>query len=98
MSDHRTITPLTEDEFEARFPTIRNHIAENAAFDGHLFETYGREFEYVSEHDQRFVWTVVTGDDDALLICSGIRFVNRLGYLVSMKPVADGGSYEVCVS
>ncbi len=41
------IKNLTEDEFYKEFKPQRNHLYDNASFDGCMFETYGIELDYV---------------------------------------------------
>ena len=36
-----------------------------------------------------FVWTMVDGDDDALIISNGLHFVNRINWLFTEKPWAE---------
>lgn len=94
---------LTEDEFEARFPLLRNPLNPQASWTegegaGCLFETYGEELEFVRRHDPRCVWTFVDGDDGQLVVQSGYHIVNRIGYLISHNPVPDNQSIEVRIA
>ena len=86
---------MTEDEFDARYPLRRNHLNLHASWafadeGGCLFETYGEELAFVRQQDPRTVWTFVDGDDDDQYVVSGFHFVNRIGYLVSTVPAAEG--------
>ena len=85
---------LDEDTFLQRFPMRPNHLANDAPFDGCMFETYGEELAFVREQNMRCVWTVLDCDGD-LSIMNGFRFVNRIGYLVSTIAVEDGNAYTV---
>jgi hypothetical protein len=53
--------------------------------DGYLFETYGKEFEFVKIQNPSHVWTLVESDNK-LYVCSGFHHVNRLGYFVTQLP------------
>lgn len=91
---------LSEDQFDELFPLVQNHLNPTAswAFDdgpGRLFETYGEELEFVKRQDPRKVWTLVDGDDGDLYVISGPHFVNRIGYLVSTVPIAEGVTIQV---
>jgi hypothetical protein len=56
---------LTEEEFHTKFNPQKNHIGINAAFDGCMFETYGKELDYVWEMSKKkCVVTIIEGDDD----------------------------------
>lgn len=82
---------LTEDEFDSRYPLIVNHFdpAAGWAFDdegGCLFETYDPEFEFVRQQDPQRVWTFIDAADGHLAVISGLHYVNRIGYLISLSP------------
>lgn len=67
---------------------LPNHLDPNATVEGHLFETFGPEREFVikvwNTEPQRIV-TIIHGDSGAWWVSSGFHFVNRVGYLV-LKP------------
>lgn len=91
---------LTEEEFDAQYPLLRNHLNSNATwgFDdgpGCLFETYGEELAFVREQDPLTIWTFIDGDDGDCYVVSGYHHVNRIGYLISLKPVPEGTDIEV---
>jgi hypothetical protein len=91
---------LTEDEFQANYPLVANHIDPNAscAFGdgpGCLFETFGEELAFVRGQNPRTIWTLVDGDDGNQYILSGYHLVNRIGYLISIIPFPDGADNEV---
>jgi len=93
-------TEISEDEFDARYPLMANHLNPDASwtyFDGPgcLFETYGQELAFVRQQDARTVWTLTDGDDGNQHLVSGFHFVNRIGYLVSKVPVPDGIDIQV---
>lgn len=95
-----TLITLTEDEFDSQFPLIENHLNPHATWafgDGRgcLFETYGEEFDFVRRQDPARIWTIIDGDDGDWHIVSGLHFVNRVGYLVSRKPIPQGVAFEV---
>ena len=85
-------TQLNEDDFDERYPLLENHLNPNASWiigsrRGCLFETYGKELEFILRQDPCNVWTLVDGDSGDLWVISGMHFVNRIGYLVSTVPV-----------
>lgn len=91
---------LTEDEFDQRYPLLVNHLNPHASWvigegPGCLFETYGKELEFVCRQNPRTVWTLVDGDSGHLFLVSGMHYVNRIGYLVSTIPVPEGHEIEV---
>ena len=50
-----------------------------------FYETYGEDLEYIKSMPDNFVWTLVDGDEDSVVV-NGKAFVNRLGYYLSKKP------------
>lgn len=78
---------LSEEEFYELVELEENHISANASFDGKMFETFGQEVEYVkSKIKENKVITILASDGD-LYYSSGYWFVNRIGYLISKKPL-----------
>jgi len=95
-----TLIEMTEEDFDEQFPLLRNHLNPNASwgFDdepGCLFETYGEELAFVREQDANRIWTFIDGDDGDCYVVSGYHHVNRIGYLVSMRPVPEDTDIEV---
>lgn len=58
----------------------------DAPFMGTMFETYGRELEYVLRMDERLVWTLTESNSGRLSIVNGFATVNRFGYFVAAYP------------
>ena len=86
---------LTEDEFEAQYKPIRNHLSENEHTD--MFETFGKEYEFVKKinaEDPDRVWTYMDGDEYPSIV-DGWAFVNRIGYFITEVPCPKGVSIEV---
>jgi hypothetical protein len=91
---------MTEDEFDAQYKLLKNHLNPNASWaigdsSGCLFETFGEELDFVRRQDPATVWTVFDGEDGDLYIVSGFHFVNRIGYRVSIVARPDGVDVEV---
>jgi hypothetical protein len=83
---HENKTRITYDEFEAKYVPIKNHLDDNASFDGCMFETDGAELDYVlslanDEYHTTRVWTVL----DSMEIISGYHLCNHLGYIITGK-------------
>ena len=50
-----------------------------------MYETYGEDMNYINSMPAQFVWTLVDGDEDSVVV-NGRAFVNRIGYYISKKP------------
>lgn len=84
-----TLTPLIlhEDAFYEYFVPYRHTKTTHNTWGGLGLETFGADFELARSLDENHVWTVVeSGCDDDLWITPGIRYVNRICYLVTEKP------------
>lgn len=92
---------ISESIFTSLFPLLPNHLNEHASIDwgdgfGSMFETYGKEWEFVYSQPVSHVWTLVDSDE-GLLIVSGRAFVNRIGYFVSRTAVPDSVCLELAL-
>lgn len=91
-------TNLTYEQFESTYKPLQNHLANNAAYDGCMFETYGHEFEHVrgvAVTNPEKVWTALDCDGE-LIITNGMHFVNRMGYLITEIPAPESNVITVC--
>lgn len=94
------VEKLTDDEFDARFDPIDNHIDDSRGWGGCMFETYDEELEYVLKIHAKSpgrVFTILEGDNDTWVIVNGFRVVNRIGYLIGKKAVPKGTNIEVTI-
>lgn len=80
------VSVFTEDEWEEVFKPKENPRNDyNAAWNGWLYETTGKDLEIIRATPNQYVWTLVEAED-SMFISSGKRFVNRLGYFVCERP------------
>lgn len=111
MSIVKTFKTLTEDEFYERFNPIKNHFyanPEDCSFGGCMFETYGKEVEYINNIQRmqqstktleellsrRQIWTIEEVDGRFYYV-SGYHYVNRYGYLLTEELVPENIEYDV---
>ncbi len=87
---------MTEDEWEATYKPIKNHIDDNASWNNTMFETYGEEVEFVNAQPYNKVWTWVDGDEGTYVI-NGCHLVNRIGYFVCEVPWLDGQFIDIAI-
>jgi hypothetical protein len=50
-----------------------------------MYETYGKDYEYIQSVDTEYLWTWTDGGDYSV-ITNGFSFVNRLNYYVCAVP------------
>jgi hypothetical protein len=70
---------------------MTNHITN----EGIAYETYGDELDYVSQQDERFVWTEMDGDNGVYIV-SGYHYVNRIQYYITNKMWEEDIEIVVC--
>lgn len=51
-----------------------------------MLETFGKDITKVQLTDPNHIWTILEGDDNLQYICPGCHYVNRIGYLQTLKP------------
>jgi hypothetical protein len=86
------------DEWFDTYKPIPNNIDTNASFDGHMFETYGDEVEFVKKVDPAYIWTYGDGDDGGSYVWNGWHFVNRIGYFITEVPCPADTTIQIRVS
>ena len=93
---------LTEETWFDTFKPLPNHIDDNASFsdgeNGYMFETYGKELDFIKAQDPNRIWTYCDGDVDGTYIFQGMRIVNRIGYFVTTVPFDANKAYQIQIS
>ena len=78
---------LHEDVFFEYFEPYRHPEAHFEIWGGIGLETFDEDLEIVRQMNAEYVWTVVDGDSGSdQWITPGIRYVNRVCYLITRKP------------
>jgi hypothetical protein len=95
----KTFKTLTEDEFYAQFNPVKNHIDEDCSFDGCMYETYGRDINYINAVAKDPVaklklWTIIEAEGKMFYV-SGYHYVNRFGYIITEESVPENIEYDV---
>jgi hypothetical protein len=89
---------LDYDEWLETYKPILNHIDTNASFDGMMFETYGKELEFVKAQAPNTIWMYGDGDDGGSYIWNGWHIVNRIGYFITTVPFDETKDYQIQIS
>jgi hypothetical protein len=66
-------------EFAEKYKPIMNKYGYE------LFDTHGEDYEFVKSNGQKNVWTYLSDD----ILVPGIRYINRLGYIVCENQWSD---------
>ena len=53
------------------------------------FETYGEDLDFVRSQREDHVWTLMDDDNGELVVVAGYHFVNRVHYIITLKPWKD---------
>ena len=79
-----------EDTFYAYFLPYRHPKCKDDIWGGIGIETYGEGFKLLNSLDWNYVWTVIGGSNNPhQWITPGIRYVDRICYLVTKLPHND---------
>ena len=93
---------MTEEEWFKTYKPIPNHIDKGASFNdgeqGYMFETYGKELDFVRAADIDYIWTYGDGDDDGTYVWNGYSIVNRIGYFITEVPCPANTTVQVLIS
>jgi len=85
---HRFERISTIDDWMEKYNPIKNHLDEDASFEGTSFETYDEELEFIQSQNPHNIWTLVCAEDEYYVV-PGFRWVNRESYFVTEKPFTD---------
>lgn len=86
------------DEFESRYVPLQNHIEKDAPLSGWMFETYGKEYDYIIQAHNASpdrVWSFIDGANGDVLIVSGLIPFDCIGYVITENPIGSGESVSV---
>lgn len=89
---------ITYDEFVEKYKPVKNHLVEDAPYDGYYFETYGVENDYITNFAKtspKKVWTILTGLECGDTIVQGWHYVNRYGYFITEESFQEGEEIEI---
>lgn len=78
---------MTYDEWEETYMPVTNYTEHS--YNSWMFETFGDDLAFVESCDKLHVWTLVSTDTGKDSIIEGMRFVNRLGYFVTVRPWSE---------
>jgi hypothetical protein len=98
MNQMNDFIELTEEEWFNTYKPIKNHIEGTSSFDGHMFETYGDEVEFVKTQPLENIWMYGDGDDGGTYVWNGWGFVNRIGYFITEVPCPPETTIQVLIS
>jgi len=74
---------IEAEDWDEIFKPIDNHFNDNQNI---VFETYGKELDFVMRQDKNHIWTLVDGDDGKLYVSPGYHLCNRVHYLITEVP------------
>lgn len=96
----------TEELFYEKYTPFLNHFYKDedaCSWNGELYETFGRELEYVQAMAKdpvlsKRLWTILESDsnDNVFIIQAGYHIVNRYGYLITTEPWEDEEEFYIC--
>lgn len=76
---------ITFDDFYNQFKIKRNTIQHTSPYENTMYDFGEDELEYLEDQEQNHVWSLIDNGKD-LLIVSGLRLKDSIGYFVSNRP------------
>lgn len=79
---------FTIDDWEEKYKPMQNPRKDaEDGFDANIFDTHDEgDYEVLKGYDIKRIWTLLEGED-GMVIVSGYRRINRLGYFITENPV-----------
>lgn len=77
---------ITYEKFVETYKPIKNHIIQDAPYNGCMFETYGIELAHVREQDNKNIWTIINCENEESWIIPGYHIVDKFGYILCNIP------------
>ena len=77
---------LTYEAWEEKYKPINNPFRKEDP----LFETFGKEYDFVKKANPLNIWTLVDGEDGTYIV-DGWHYVNRIAYFITEMPHNDEG-------
>ena len=71
-----------------------NHLTTDSPFNNSMYETFGEEYEHITNQDVHNVWTLLDDSKGGLVIVPGVWWVNRLGYFVCENKWKNNDKFE----
>ena len=65
------------------FKPIKNHISNEASWDGIMFETYGDDIDFVINQPEENTWTYLDDEFGNCIIVAGYWLQGRIGYFIT---------------
>jgi len=81
---------FTIDDWEEKYKPMQNPRKDaDEGFDANMFDTHDEgDYEVLKGYDIKRIWTLLEGED-GMVIVSGYRRINRLGYFITEIPVEE---------
>lgn len=86
------MSSYTVDSWEEHFIPVVNHLDPKASWQsdgdgtGIMFETFGKELDFVLKSPENRVWTYVDRPNGGTAIIAGYHIADRIGYFVTEVP------------
>lgn len=76
---------ITFEEFYDKFKIKRNSIQHISPYNNTMYDFGDEELDFLEDQERDHVWSLIDKNKD-LIIVSGLRLKDSIGYFVSAKP------------
>ena len=70
------------DDWKEKYIPIENELVDDSPYSKTMFETYGKEIEFVLTYKHENIWTLIDGENNNSWIIPGFHIVDRIGYFI----------------
>jgi hypothetical protein len=78
---------MNYEEWQSAFCPVRTDT--HTVHGSYIFQPYGDDLDFVRDLcDRQRVWTLLETDEGERIV-EGMRFVNRIGYFVTVRPWSE---------
>ena len=74
---------ITFEKFQEKYKPIQNPFTKEGSYENTLFETYGKDLEFVRQQKSENIWTLIDCENEESWTIPGYHIVNRAGYFIT---------------
>lgn len=74
------------EDLDSQYHVVKHDPKTTVSGHDYLLETFGADEAMAKVSDPHHIWTILETDSGLDYICPGFHYVNRVGYLQTLKP------------
>jgi hypothetical protein len=77
------------EDLNQKYSVVEQDTQKTESGHQYMLETFGQDLKKAELTHPNNIWTIVNGEGDVCYTCPGLHYVNRVGYLQTLKPWQD---------